>query len=286
MNVQKLTVCLLLSLLVAQTAMAWPRLRRRGYSSTAASYGQVYDDQYRDKPASSAVYDWDEIAKIDAKDYIPIVLDEPVNGTLEVKLTCLSNSEETYTVEAELKEGRAEVRHESIQPGTMYRLCALVNGEQRLHGPYFTATSGDSREAWGRRQIIVRYFEQYWRKENGLSYYDTNCAAGYRWAIRPFAASPGYRYSSGNLASFDKEGMIHGDRCATSSHVWMALAYDEHTGQIWCIDSNFNSTIMVIKRYSGGWSVGHLSESSFYQDEASQIASSDGTSTTPASTGS
>jgi hypothetical protein len=154
----------------------------------------------------------------------------------------------------------------------MYRLCAAIDGKERIAGPYFTATSGDSPEARGRRKIIVRYFEQYWRKENGWSYYDTTCGAGYRWAIRPFALLPRYRHNSHNLAAFDKEGMIHGDKCATSSHVWMALAYDEHTGNIWCIDSNFNSTIMVIKRKSEGWSVGHLTADHFYQESDSQGA--------------
>ncbi len=277
MNWRKLTVCLVLSLLITEVAMAWPRLRRRrSYTSSTSSCAQVYDDQYVDKPVSSAIYDWDAIAEIDSADSIPIVLNEPVNGKLEVKLTCLSDSAETYTIEARLKDGRADIRHESIQPGTMYRLCALINSEQRIAGPYFTATSGESREAWGRRQIIVRYFEQYWRKENGWSYYDTDCVAGYRWAIRPYAATPGHRHSSASLASLDEEGMIHGDRCATSSHVWMALAYDNHTGRIWCIDSNFNSTIMVIKRNSTGWSVGHLTKTHFHRDEASQIASRPG----------
>lgn len=269
-NWNRLILCLLLVLFAAETAMAWPRRRRRSnnYSSSgASSYGQVYDDQYRDLATSKAIYDWDAIAEIDAADYIPIVLDEPVNGKLEVKLTCLSNTAETYTIEAKLKEGRAELRHEVIEAGTMYRLCAAIDGKERIPGPYFTATSGEDLEAKGRRQIVIRYFEQYWRKENGWSYYDSNCEAGYRWALRPFALLPRYRHNSHNLKSFDKEGMIHGDKCATSSHVWMALAYDEHTGNIWCLDSNFNSTIMVIKRKSGGWSVGHLTASHFYEPE-------------------
>lgn len=268
MNLKKTIVCLLLLFLVAETAMAWPRVLRRRRAENSAgssSYGQVYDDEYRDLPASSAGYDWKAIAKTDAADYIPIVLSEPLQGQLEVKLTCLSNSAETYTIQAELKDGRAEVRHESIQPGTMYRLCAAIDGQRRVRGPYFTATSGNSLEARGRRQIIIRYFEQYWRKENGLSYYDANCEAGYRWAIQPFAATPRYRHSSHNLRGFDEAGMIHGDKCANSSHVWMALAYDEHQGSIWCIDSNFNSTIMVIMRPSGGWSVGHLTPDHFYE---------------------
>jgi len=220
----------------------------------------VYDDQYLDMTISAAIYDWEEIAKIDAADYIPIVLNEPINGKLEVKLTCLNQSTETYTIEAELKDGRAEVRHETIAPGTMYRLCAAIDGKERIAGPYFTATSGDSIEARARRQIIVRYFEQYWRKENGLSYHDTNCEAGYRWAIRPYAKVPNYRNDSHDLAALDRDGMIHGDKCASRSHVWMALAYDDANGDIWCIDSNFNSTIMVIIRQSGGWSVGHLTD--------------------------
>jgi hypothetical protein len=226
---------------------------------------QVYDDQYHDLTTASEVYDWEAIAQIDAADYIPIVLDEPVDGMLEVKLTCLNNSAETHTIETRLEAGVAEIRHASIVPGTMYRLCAAINGKERIAGPYFTATSSDSVEARCRRQIIVRYFEQYWRKENGLSYYDTNCEAGYSWAIQPFAMTPRYNHNSHSLATFDKEGMIHGDKCATSSHVWMALAYDEHTGNIWCIDSNFNSTIMVIVRSSGGWSVGHLTPDHFRQ---------------------
>jgi hypothetical protein len=266
MTWKHLTVCVLLALFVAESALAWPRFRRRrqaASSSSVSHYGQVYDDEYLDKPATSAIYDWEAIAAEDAADYIPIILDEPISGQLEVKLTCLNNSAETHTVTAELKEGRAEIRHESIEPCKMYRLCALVNGEERILGPYFTATSGDCAEARGRRGIIVRYFEQYWRKENGWSYYDTNCEAGYNWAVRPFARIPRYQYNSHNLADFDREGMIHGDKCANSSHVWMALAYDEHTGRIWCIDSNFNSTIMVIVRQSGGWSVGHLTENLF-----------------------
>jgi hypothetical protein len=262
-------VCLLLVLFVAETALAWPRIidrRRRSSSSSssgASSYGQVYDDQYLNLPTSSAVYDWEAIGKIDAADFIPIVLDEPLNGKLEVKLTCLNNSADTHTVQAELKEGRAEVRHASITPGTMYRLCAAIDNKQRIAGPFFTATSGDNPEARGRRRIIVRYFEQYWRKENGRSYYDANCEAGYGWAIRPFAAFPRYNHNSNHLISFDKNGMIHGDKCANSSHVWMALAYDEHKNSIWCIDSNFNSTIMVILRQAGGWSVGHLTSDHF-----------------------
>ena len=267
MNWKNSIVCLLLVLLVAETALAWPRGRRRthSYSSSSSSYGQTYDDQYRNLPKSSAIYDWDAIAKIDAADYIPIVLDEPISGELEVKLTCLNNSDQTHTIQTKLKDGQAEVRHESIKPGTVYRLGAAIDGKERIPGPYFTATSGDSPEARGRRQIIVRYFEQYWRKENGWSYYDSNCEAGYRWAVRPFAAIPRYNQSSNNLMAFDKDGMIHGDKCANSSHVWMALAYDEHEGSIWCIDSNFNSTIMVILRQSGGWSVGHLTADHFYE---------------------
>ncbi|HPM79667.1 MAG TPA: hypothetical protein PLF81_03170 [Candidatus Anammoximicrobium sp.] len=266
MNWKNSIVCLLLILFVSETAMAWPRVlrRRRSYTSNDVSrYGQVYDDQYLALPRASAIYDWEAIAKIDAADYIPIVLDEPLSGQLEVQLTCLSNSAETHTIKTELKDGRADVRHESIKPGTMYRLCAAVDGEQRVAGPYFTATSGSSREARGRRQIIIRYFEQYWRKENGWSYHDANCEMGYRWAIRPFAANPRYAHSGYNLADFDKDGMIHGDKCANSSHVWMALAYDEHQGSIWCIDSNFNSTIMVIMRPSASWSVGHLTADHF-----------------------
>jgi hypothetical protein len=265
---RKSIFCLLLVFFVAESAMAWPRVfrRRRGYSSSsgAARYGQIYDDQYLDLPTSSAIYDWDAIAKIDAPNFIPIVLDEPINGKLEVKLTCLSNSAETHTIKTRLNKGRANVRHKSIKPGTMYRLCAAINGKERIAGPHFTATSGDSLEARGRRRIVVRYFEQYWRKENGWSYYDTNCEAGYRWAIRPHALVPRYYHNGYSLANFDKEGMIHGDKCANSSHVWMALAYDEHTGNIWCIDSNFNSTIMVIQRRSAGWSVGHLTDDHFH----------------------
>jgi hypothetical protein len=270
MNWKKSLLGLLVVLFVAETAMAWPRRRRRSYSTSssgASSYGQVYDNHYRNLSASSAIYDWDAVAEIDATDYIPIVLDEPVSGKLEVKLQCLSNTAETYTIETKLKEGRAELRHECIEPGSMYRLCAAINGEERIRGPYFTATSGEDTEARGRRKIVLRYFEQYWRKENGWSYYDSNCEAGYRWAVRPFALLPRYRHNSHNLASFDKKGMIHGDKCATSSHVWMALAYDDHTGNIWCLDSNFNSTIMVIKRKSGGWSVGHLTVDHFYKPE-------------------
>lgn len=265
MNRKNFTLCLLLLVFVTETAMAWPRLgrRRQSYQSYNSSYGQVYDDQYLSLPTASAVYDFEAIAQIDAADYIPIVLDEPISGKLEVKLTCLNNSAETYTIQAELQDGRANVRHESIRPGTMYRLCAAIDGKERIAGPYFTATSGDSPEARGRRQIIVRYFEQYWRKENGWSYYDANCEAGYGWAVRPFAAMPRYHYNSHNLVAFDKDGMIHGDKCANSTHVWMALAYDEHTAKIWCIDSNFNSTIMVILRQSAGWSVGHLTSDHF-----------------------
>ena len=189
-------VCLLLVLFVAETALAWPRIidrRRRSSSSSssgASSYGQVYDDQYLNLPTSSAVYDWEAIAEIEAADFIPIVLDEPISGKLEVKLTSLNNSVETHTIQAELKDGRADVRHESIKSGTMYRLGAVIDGKERIAGPYFTATSGASPEARGRRRIILRYFEQYWRKENGRSYYDANCEAGYGWAIRPFAALP------------------------------------------------------------------------------------------------
>jgi hypothetical protein len=268
MSWKKALVCLVLTVMIAEVAMAWPRRRRRAYGSSGAlSYGQVYDDAYLDKDTSNASYDWEEIAKIDAADYIPIVLDKPVNGKLEVKLTSLHNSEKTHTVKVDMKEGRAKVRHDSIKPGSMYRLCAMIDGKQRIAGPYFTATSGDSEEARGRRQIIVRYFEQYWRKENGLSYYDTNCEAGYRWAIQPYAQLPGYYYSGGNLPEFDKDGMIHGDKCSNSAHTWMALAYDEHTGNIWCIDSNFNSTIMVIQRSPSGYSVGHLTADHVYEQE-------------------
>jgi hypothetical protein len=267
MNWKKTIVCLFLTLFLAETAMAWPRiLRRRRRANDLSSYGQVYDDHYRDMPTSSVIYDWDEIAKIDAADYVPIVLNEPINGKIEVKLTCLNHSADTHTIEAELKDGRAEIRHESIAPGTMYRLCAAIDGEERIAGPYFTATSDDSLEARRRRQIIVRYFEQYWRKENGWSYHDTNCEAGYRWAIRPYAAVPRYHHNSQDLVALDREGMIHGDKCANRSHVWMALAYDEETGDIWCIDSNFNSTIMVIVRRPGGWSVGHLTAAHFREE--------------------
>ena len=266
MNCKNSIVCLLLLFFVTETAMAWPRIarRRQSYSSSnSSSYGQVYDDHYVNLPTSSAVYDWEAIAEIEAADFIPIVLDEPISGKLEVKLTSLNNSAETHTIQAELKDGRADVRHESIKSGTMYRLGAVIDGKERIAGPYFTATSGASPEARGRRRIILRYFEQYWRKENGWSYYDANCESGYRWAVRPFAALPRYSHNSHNLIAFDKDGMIHGDKCANSSHVWMALAYDEHKGGIWCIDSNFNSTIMVIFRKSAGWSVGHLTEDHF-----------------------
>jgi len=257
-------VCLLLTLFIVETASAWPRLRRRSASvSGSSSYGQVYDDQYLDLPTSTAEYDWNAIAETEAADYIPIVLDEPIRGELEVKLTCLNNSAETYTVKAKLDAGRAEVRHESIQPGTMYRLCAAIDGKERIAGPYFTATSGASDEARGRRRIIIRYFEQYWRKENGKSYYDANCEAGYLWAIRPFAAIPRYLNNAASLIQADRDGMIHGDKCANSSHVWMALAYDEARDRVWCIDSNFNSTIMVILRQATGWTVGRLTPSHF-----------------------
>ncbi|NLF68982.1 MAG: hypothetical protein GX575_07985 [Candidatus Anammoximicrobium sp.] len=271
MNRKTLVFCLLLIFCATELAMAWPRVLRRRRSSNSydsTSFGQVYDDEYPNLPASSAIYDWGEIAKIDAADYIPIVLDEPISGDLEVKLTCLSNSAETLTIQAKLENGRTELRHESIKPGTMYRLCASIDGKQRIVGPYFTATSGDSIEARGRRQIVIRYFEQYWRKENGWTYHDANCEAGYRWAVRPYAAVPRYDYNSHNLISFDKEGMIHGDKCANSSHVWMALAYDEHEGKIWCLDSNFNSTIMVILRQSAGWSVAHLTADHFREIES------------------
>ena len=263
MSWKKTVVCLLLALFFTEMAWAWPRRRRAYYSYDVSSYGQTYDDGYAKLPTSSAVYDWDEIAKIDAVDYIPIVLDKPVSGKLEVKLTCLNNSAETYTIETELKDGRADIRNEHIKPGTMYRLCVAINGKERIAGPYFTATSGDSPEARGRRQIIVRYFEQYWNKENGRSYYNTDCESGYRWAIQPYAKMPGFDSYGQNLAKFDKDRMIHGDKCANSSHTWMALAHDEKTGNIWCIDSNFNSTIMVIVRQPGSWSVGHLKEKHF-----------------------
>lgn len=267
MNWKISIACLLFILLVAESAMARPQLRshRRSHNSYSGSYRQTYDQQYRDLPTSSVIYDWDAIAKIDAADHIPIILDKPISGKLEVSLTCLSNSAETHTIKTKLIGGRAEVRHKGIKPGTMYRLCAAIDGKERIAGPYFTATSGDSPESRGRRRIIVRYFEQYWRKENGRSYHDTNCEAGYRWAIRPYASLPRYHHNSHHLVALDKVGMIHGDKCASSSHTWMALSYDEHTRKIWCIDSNFNSTIMVIKRQSGGWSVGHLTADHFSQ---------------------
>jgi hypothetical protein len=274
MNWKRSIVCLLLLLFVTETALAWPRLFRRrrrpqqAYSS--AGYRQTYDDQYAQLPASSAVYDWEALAKADASDYIPdyipIVLTEPISGELEVKLTCLNHSTVTHTIKTQLKDGRAEVRHESIRPGTMYRLCAAFEGKERIAGPYFAATSGDSRQARGRRAIIVRYFEQYWRKENGWSYHNTNCDAGYRWAIQPYAAHPYYYHNGYHLAGLDQEGMIHGDRCANAAHAWMALAYDEDTGNIWCIDSNYGSTIMVVVRQPSGCSVGHLTEDHFYEE--------------------
>ena len=82
MNWKNLIVCLLFTLFLTEMAMAWPRLRRRrSYrSSSVSSYRQRYDDQYRDLPKSPAIYDWAAIAKIDAADYIPIVLDDPING--------------------------------------------------------------------------------------------------------------------------------------------------------------------------------------------------------------
>jgi len=268
MSWKRAIACLLLTLMVAEVAMAWPRRRRSRYSSSGAvTFGQKYDDAYRDLKAASAVYDWEEIAKIDAADYIPVILDKPINGQIEVKLTSLHDSSKTYTIQVGMKDGRAEIRHESIEPGSMYRLCASIDGKQRIAGPYFTATSGDSTEARARQKIIVRYFQQYWQKENGMSYYDSNCEAGYRWAIQPFAKIPGYNHSGANLPEFDKKGMIHGDKCANSSHTWMALAYDAHTGNVWCIDSNFNSTIMVIQRRPSGYSVGHLTAAHIYQEQ-------------------
>jgi hypothetical protein len=268
MSCRKAIACTLLFLLLAETAMAWPivRRRRRG-SSGAVTIGQVYDDAYLDQATSNATYDWDEIAKTDAIDYIPIVLDQPINGKLEVKLTSLHNSEKTHTISVPMKNGHAKVKHKSIEPGSMYRLCVSIDGKQRVAGPYFTATSGKSAEARGRRQIVVRYFEQYWRKENGYSYYNTNCEAGYQWAIQPYSQLPGLYHTGGNLPEFDEQGMVHGDKCRSSSHTWMALAYDAHTGNVWCIDSNFSSTIMVIQRRPTGYSVGHLTADHIYQEE-------------------
>ena len=66
MNWKKTIVCLFLTLFLAETAMAWPRIFRRRRAYNLSSYGQVYDDRYGDIPTSSAIYDWDEIAKIDA----------------------------------------------------------------------------------------------------------------------------------------------------------------------------------------------------------------------------
>jgi len=264
MNWKKSVVCLLLVLFLIDVSMAWPR-RRRGSDSVAA-FGQVYDNQYQKLPNSAAIYDWDEIAKIDAVDYIPIVLSEPLSGKIEVKLTCLNNSKEVYTIEATLKDGRADIRHKAIQPGQMYCLSAAIDGKKRLVGPYFTATSGKSAEARGRRQIIIRYFEQYWLKENGYDYYNANCEMGYRWAIQPYASLPDYDYTGMDLKELAEKGMIHGDKCSSASHTWMALAYDQHTGNIWCIDSNFNHTIMVIQRQPGGWSVGHLQPAHFQRE--------------------
>ena len=140
MNWKISIVCALLILFVAESAMARPRSRRRSSNSYSSSYGQTYDEQYSDLPTSSAIYDWDAIAKIDAVDHIPIVLNEPISGDLEVRLTCLSNSAETLLIKTKLKDGRAMVRHETIKPGTMYRLCPAIDGKKRIAGPYFTAT--------------------------------------------------------------------------------------------------------------------------------------------------
>ena len=41
--------------------------------------------------AFSAITIWDAIPKIDAADYVPILLGEPISGKLEVTLTCLDN---------------------------------------------------------------------------------------------------------------------------------------------------------------------------------------------------
>ena len=39
-----------------------------------------------------------------------------------------------------------------VATGTMYRLCAAIDGKERIAEPYFTATSGDSPESRGRRR--------------------------------------------------------------------------------------------------------------------------------------
>ena len=64
MSWKKSIVCLLLALFITHEASAWPRWRRpRSFRGFASSYGQVYDDQYLKLETSSAVYDWEEIAK-------------------------------------------------------------------------------------------------------------------------------------------------------------------------------------------------------------------------------
>jgi hypothetical protein len=175
-----------------------------------------------------------------------------------------------------------------IEPAKVYRLFVNLHRESEEYGdetilgrvptPYYVATSGESILEQARQQIAMRTFREFYYTERGWNRnadYPMNCVAYYCWATghctvgasygrtnlgRLFRGRNGYR-NGGAVRSLSEEGAVHGDYLATSTHVFMLLAYDADYGRAWTMEGNFNNTIEVCLRpVSSSWTLGHLVE--------------------------
>jgi len=219
----------------------------------------------------------------------------------EVKFTDLSNYHVNKAVvvpvsidrsaEGALKPATFEIRNDPtnnrlVEPAKVYRLFINLRhknekGEMSaplgcVRGPYYAATSGETRLERARHQIVMRTFKEFYYRQRGWrtgEKYPMDCYSYYMWATgfctvgakngRTQLASlfgGDILYNDGqDIPKLDGENPIHGDYVRKPGHSFMLLAYDPQLKHVWTMEGNFNSTIeVVVRSISSSWKVGHL----------------------------
>jgi hypothetical protein len=239
--------------------------------------------------------------------------DEPL--VAEVKITNTSDSETSYVkrvpvtlnevADEEYQVGTFELSNAAaeeamIHPATVYRLFITLHRESdeygettawgRLPGPYYVATSGDSRLERARQRIVMCTFREWYYTERGWNrnaHYPMDCHAYYRWATGPWTvgASDGWAnlgalfgtyHSGSHIAELMESDRIHGDYVRYPGHTFMLLSYDANSGYVWTMEANFNQTIEIcLRSVDSGWTVGHLVADHIRPDLFDEVADAD-----------
>ncbi len=294
-------------------AIRWRRRRYRYYGSTSQLAAQV-DQKSVEHRRLDAHYDYDLAKSKDVafNDRIRVFLNVKDESVLnakeqivaEVKIVNLTNSKNVQhyfvpiridkTSEKDYKPATFDLVNKRlligrlIKPASVYRLFVNLHRQSRTYGkdsligrvglPYYVATSGRTKLARARQQIVMRTFRELYYAKMGWrtdEYYVMDCYAYYMWATG-FCTVGAYngRTNLGNLfngttpfnhggqiAEISEKNPIHGDYVRKPGHSFMLLAYDSEQQTVWTMEGNYGATIEIaVRPVNSGWQVGHLLE--------------------------